>query len=682
MGKFCFKALATLSLSVFAFANALVAQTDSTANVLVSQTDSTAVDKSAEKKDIQNQVKFMKPDMDATDYNFADRKAISTPLMPRMDTDSAVYQSGKKQKKQQVAFKENKYMYPARPSDQWELGINFGMSFISGDVSPYLRQIWQNWGAGITVRKSIGHVFSLRFQYQFGWMTGQNWEPDFNLKFNQGLNGTYNKDVNYYTGNGLNPANTIPTKNRGFFFYNYRTFMHEVSLQGVVNLGNIRFYKERNMVNFYLFGGLGGALTRTQMDALDANGNMYDFTSVLNLYSLGAVTPGTPPVNARLDKKNESLKLLKGIVDGKYESDADRETNVSGLFKNYQFLPTFVVGAGVSFHISKWVTLSLEQKVSITSNDVLDGYRWVQDDYPGFTRDYDLISYTSIGFNFHLGRNKVEPLWWLNPNDYMYRKIAETNPDKIIADAFKDDDEDGVPNKLDKEPNTKKGCPVDVKGVTLDSDKDGIVDCDDKEPYSPPGFPVDQFGIAQIPPNPCCDMEEGDDMLILGANGRNGVNGSGKDSLGVGAEGSRRKRGARGDCSKIELPGVYFDNDKYYIDPVYLGTIHQVAERMQQCPDMKLGITGFDQSRNDPKYNEQLSWNRAQKIADYLVEKYGISRDRFVVKYEGGKKSDTGKSEIERKQNRKVEFRYAEENESGESNPPSPHPGYKAGSDK
>ena len=99
-------------------------------------------------------------------------------------------------------------------------------------------------------------------------------------------------------------------------------------------------------------------------------------------------------------------------------------------------------------------------------------------------------------------------------------------------------------------------------------------------------------------------------------------------------------------------------------------------------PDMKLGITGFDQSRNDPKYNEQLSWNRAQKIADYLVEKYGISRDRFVVKYEGGKKSDAGKSEIERKQNRKVEFRYAEENESGESNPPSPHPGYKAGSDK
>ncbi|MFN8292220.1 MAG: OmpA family protein [Chitinophagales bacterium] len=644
------------------------------ATVAQSTTDTTQQSKKAEKKDIQNQVKFMKPDMEAKEFNFNDRKAISQPLMPRMDLDSAVYQSKKKQKKQQMAFKEMKYLYPARPSDQWEIGINLGYAFVSGDVNPNWAKVWQNWGAGLTIRKSIGHVFSLRFQYQFAWMTGLNWEPDFNLKFNQALNGRYNGNVNYYTGVGTDTSNRIPKGNRGYFFYNYRTFVHDVALQAVVNLGNIRFYRERNMVNFYLFGGVGGTLTRTQVDALDANGRMYDFTDVLAIYQIGG-SPGTPPVNARLDKKKESLKILKGKFDGTYESDADRDVNKAGLFKNYQLLPTFNFGFGMGFHISKWVTLSLEQKFIITGTDVLDGYRWTQDDYPGFTRDNDNISYTSIGFNFHVGRNKVEPLWWLNPNDYVYRKLAETNPDKIIADAFKDDDEDGVPNKLDKEPNTKKGCPVDVKGVALDSDKDGIVDCDDKEPYSPPGYPVDQFGVAQIPPNPCCD--EGDDMLMLGG----GADGKGGKE-GVGAEGSRRRRGRGGDCSKIELPGVYFDNDKYYIDPAYLSSLHQVAERMQQCPDMRLAITGYDESRNDQKYNEQLSWNRAQKVADYLVEKYGISRDRFLVKYQGGKKSNAGKSELERKQSRRVEFRYADEDEKGESNPASPHPGYKAGSDK
>jgi outer membrane protein OmpA-like peptidoglycan-associated protein len=400
------------------------------------------------------------------------------------------------------------------------------------------------------------------------------------------------------------------------------------------------------------------------MDALDANGKMYDFTDALAIFLVGA--PGTPPVYDRTNKRKESLRILKNKFDGTYESDADREVNMVGILKNYQLLPTFNFGFGVGFHISKWVTLSLEQKFMATNNDVIDGYRWTQDDYPGFTRDYDMMSYTSIGFNFHVGRNKVEPLWWLNPNDYVYRRLAETNPDKIIADAFRDDDEDGVPNKLDKEPNTKKGCPVDVKGVSLDSDKDGIIDCEDKEPYSPPGYPVDQYGVAQIPPNPCCDEE--DDLLMLGKDG-------------VGPEGSKRKR-RTGDCSKIELPGVYFDNDKYYIDPVYISSLHQIAERMQRCPDMRVVITGYDESRNDPKYNEQLAWNRAQKVADYLVEKYGISRDRFIVKYIGGKKSNAGASEIEKKKSRRVDIRYADEDEKGESNPPSPHPGYKAGSDK
>ena len=41
---------------------------------------------------------------------------------------------------------------------------------------------------------------------------------------------------------------------------------------------------------------------------------------------------------------------------------------------------------------------------------------------------------------------------------------------------------DGIPDYLDLEPNTKKGCKVDVKGITLDSDVDGVLDSEDKEP--------------------------------------------------------------------------------------------------------------------------------------------------------------------------------------------------------
>ena len=83
-------------------------------------------------------------------------------------------------------------------------------------------------------------------------------------------------------------------------------------------------------------------------------------------------------------------------------------------------------------------------------------------------------------------------MWWLNPVYHTYRKLGEVDPQSLMDQMFKDDDDDGVPNYLDREPNTKKGCPVDAHGVALDSDHDGIIDCLDKEPFSPPGYRLTQ----------------------------------------------------------------------------------------------------------------------------------------------------------------------------------------------
>jgi OmpA-OmpF porin, OOP family len=270
-----------------------------------------------------------------------------------------------------------------------------------------------------------------------------------------------------------------------------------------------------------------------------------------------------------------------------------------------------------------------------------------------------------------------------------------------------------VPDRLDKEPNTKKGCPVDVHGVILDSDKDGIPDCDDKEPFSPPGYPIDANGVAIIPPNPCCDNaatgssdndyvinpktgkpyldEEGkpihagpptDEYVINPKTGKPYLDENGNPIKNPNYGKKRSSRGGQYDCSKMEMPGVFFDEDRYSIDPAYQSALHQVAEKLQMCPDVRMVITGVDESKNDQKYNEQLAYNRASSVVDYLVEKYGISRDRFVVKYVGGKKSDANKTPTERKQARRVDINYAADGEKGESNPPAPHPGLKAGSNK
>jgi outer membrane protein OmpA-like peptidoglycan-associated protein len=162
--------------------------------------------------------------------------------------------------------------------------------------------------------------------------------------------------------------------------------------------------------------------------------------------------------------------------------------------------------------------------------------------------------------------------------------------------------------------------------------------------------------VAQVPPPSCCD------------------------EMGKNAGGGGAGRGGY-DCSKMELPSIYFDDDKYYLDPNNEGTLHTIAERLQMCPDIRLVITGKDESKNDRKYNEQLAYNRSYSVVDYLADKYGVSRDRFIVKYEGGAKANNA-SPLEKKRSRKVEMRYATDGETGDSNPPAPHPGLKAGSNK
>src|SRR6195952_2394851 len=55
-------------------------------------------------------------------------------------------------------FLNNAYPFPAKPRNEWELGIKGGLSTVSGDVRTNL----PTFGAGIHVRKALGYVFSLR----------------------------------------------------------------------------------------------------------------------------------------------------------------------------------------------------------------------------------------------------------------------------------------------------------------------------------------------------------------------------------------------------------------------------------------------------------------------------------------------------------------------------------------
>src|SRR5688572_14160401 len=88
--------------------------------------------------------------------------------------DSSVVPS--KRLPQHTEFMANNYAYPAKPRNQWELGLQVGAFSISGDV----RNRFPGLGAALHARKALGYVFSLRGQLGFGTTKGLNFQPSTN----------------------------------------------------------------------------------------------------------------------------------------------------------------------------------------------------------------------------------------------------------------------------------------------------------------------------------------------------------------------------------------------------------------------------------------------------------------------------------------------------------------------
>ena len=54
--------------------------------------------------------------------------------------------------------------YPARPKHMWELGINAGHAFISGDVESVAPS---GFGVGLSLRRAVNYVLSIRVGVQY-----------------------------------------------------------------------------------------------------------------------------------------------------------------------------------------------------------------------------------------------------------------------------------------------------------------------------------------------------------------------------------------------------------------------------------------------------------------------------------------------------------------------------------
>lgn len=503
--------------------------------------------------------------------------------------------------------------FPPKPKNQWQIGLHLGVPQIMGDVKsePFGGAHSPAFGVGLNIRKGIGYLVSVRLHGMYGNAYGQDFVVS-PFSFNKTLNGDFKTSslVNYsegadYTGNVWVP--------------NYKTTILTGSLDFTVNLNNTNFHNAAPKFFVYAFAGIGVFQYETQYDAIDNDtGLEYQFQNILSQFG------------SQNTSQKERIDAIHLVLDGEYETQAEVATPAARAADEVRSTkvnnPSLSGGLGMSYKIGKSMEIGLENRSTYFFDDLADGQRW--QDGGEYTARYDIMNYTNLTFGFNIGgADAIDPLWEVNPLAYLYDAVAAFDPDNL----FKDADNDGVLDQLDKEPNTAEGVPVDTHGVSLDSDKDGCPDSEDPEPFSTPQLPMENCQNIHVTMK---EVREYVDQRL-------------KDFTG----------GGTGAASDWILPYIFYDYNKFNIRPDAVPALNQVSEIMKRYSKLNVEVVGHADTRGGEDYNLKLSENRAKSAITYLTG-HGVTENSMKIVYKG--ESDNlikdANTEEEHQMNRRVEF--------------------------
>ena len=460
--------------------------------------------------------------------------------------------------------------FPARPRDMWQIGLTGGLLTVNGDCPPI-----PGWNVGLQIRKALGYVLSVRGSVTFGQTKGLDYRQNPNIDNHPTIAALYR---------------AAP----GFYVHNFKSTIINPSLEALISLNNIMFHQRSSKLNVYALLGYSPVIYRTKLDILNANGAKYNYSTLTNAFF----------ARSRKDVRSD----LKNFFDGTYETDAelnDRRPNFgnSGRGK-YNLRHAGSIGAGLEYRLTSRLSLGAEIKYVLTTDDYIDG--WFLNQNVALSPEKDNLYYTNLSVNYDIGNasKRVAPLWKLNPLNYVYSELNNPTHMKFPKPVLDDTDNDGVTDQFDIEPNTPAGCPVDTKGKSRDTDGDGVPDCRDKELITPTACqPVNADGVGTCPEPPCC--KEIKDMINNG-----GLKG--------------------GPCNIGALPSVQFGSGKVSVGSDAAAVLASAAAQIKANPGCKICVVGHGGAS---KREQQLSWDRVNAVINYLVEKQGISADRFVFKY-------------------------------------------------
>ncbi|MBV9986265.1 MAG: OmpA family protein [Chitinophagaceae bacterium] len=508
---------------------------------------------------------------------------------------------------QQVEFLNNQYPYPAKPRSQWELGLSAGKSQIYSIVKNY------NWGPGfgISLRHAISHVISWRVQLDYMKMTGIAHELFTTDRVDGFLSPTlpYRGITTYGPYTAYMPTNANPNR---AFAPNYRNTTIGGSFDLIFSLTPVSYYRGNPKWNVYAF--MGYRLQNSDVDTrlTTSGGAAADFTTV-----------------NYAGKRKDIQRAVDNLLTGNYQNAPIRAKRNDLGDGNWILRHTLTFGGGVSRKLSDRVNIGIEERINNPFSGDMDALN---------DNTYDLMQYASVRVNINLGNRAthVQPLWWLNPLNYIYSELNVPRHMKLPKVVLPDGDGDGVTDQFDLEPNTPRGCPVDTHGVTKDTDGDGVPDCRDKEVLTPlKCFPVNADGVGTCPEPACC--AEIRDLL------------------------KQRPVEAPVTCTIGSLPSVQFKSGSAKLSTAAERVLASAAATIKANPNCNIRVIGYGAAS---KAAQQMSWERVNAVIKYLTERQGISENRLLFQY--GQDGDANTVDLQGT------------TETGPTMVPAPHPNLKS----
>lgn len=234
---------------------------------------------------------------------------------------------------------------------------------------------------------------------------------------------------------------------------NFQSKVFQGDLSLVLHIGNGLLFKHDSTFSPYLSIGLGFLKFDPYGDLKDASGVKYNYWTDGTIRSIAQSEP------------NAALATI-------LQRDFTYETKLTDSSSNYKRgTLTLPVGAGVKLKLFDNIDLKLGATYYFTFTDWIDNYK-------SGSNDKYIFANVSIQYNFTKKENK----------NSVYAALDFSAIDNLDSDG------DGVKDSDDHCQGTPNGVSVDVFGCPIDSDEDGVPDYLDKEPQTKKGAIVNESG--------------------------------------------------------------------------------------------------------------------------------------------------------------------------------------------